>query len=155
MKLREIVSKILAQKLSPAFYFSAAFFVLSMSVDYTITSILSYGDHTLEGNAIARWWWEIAGVYRFIEIPFYVAVILITAYVVNFKNKLFPLFWLNLLAFNHLIGAYTWLPYGTIAFLDSVVRQEWVMSHTLSTISVFLTAPLTFLQYLLVQHAKR
>lgn len=128
-------------------YFSAVFFLICMSLDYSFTNVLSQGDYSIEANSIARWWWQIAGSFRFIEIPVYVFVILSTAYIINYKNKFFPIFWLNLLAFNHLLGFFTWLPYGTFNFVDFILSQEWFTVYSFSFISIILSLPLTSLQF--------
>lgn len=149
MKWPIIVSNILRQKITLAMYFSAGFFLVCMTLDYSFTNVLSQGDYSMEANSIARWWWQIAGSFRFVEIPIYVIVILGTAYIINYKNKFFPLFWLNLLAFNHLVGFFTWLPYGTLPFADFIMRQEWATVYSFSFISIFLSSPLTTLQFAL------
>ncbi len=117
-----------------------------MSLDFYITNLMSQGDYFMEGNFLARWWWQISGPFRFIEIPIYAVVMLGAAYVINYKSKFFPLFWLNLLAFNHLMGFLTWLPHDPLNFLYTSIKYEWAMGYFFSLISVFLSLPLTFLQ---------
>lgn len=128
-------------------YFSAGFFLVCMSLDYYATNSLSQGDYSMEGNFLARYWWQITGPFRFVEIPIYATLVLGTAYIIHYKNKFFPLFWLNLLAFSHLMGFLSWLPYRHLLDpLYSIVPYEWAMGYAFSFIGIFLSLPLTLLQ---------
>jgi uncharacterized membrane-anchored protein YitT (DUF2179 family) len=117
-----------------------------MSLDFYFTNSLSGGDYSLEANAIGRWWWEIAGPLRFVEIPIYAFAVLGSAYVINYKYKFFPIFWLNLLAFNHLLGFLSWVSYSNLEFIYSFVRYEWQTPYAFSLISIFLSLPLSLIQ---------
>ncbi len=146
MKFSSVVSEILKQKITPVMYFSAGFFLVCMSLDFYITNLMSQGNSFLEGNFLARWWWQISGLFRFIEIPIYAVVMLGAAYIINYKSKFFPLFWLNLLALNHLMGFLSWLPYGILDFIYTGVKYEWAVGYVFSLISVLISLPLTLLQ---------
>ncbi len=118
-----------------------------MCADFYFTNTLSQGNSALEGNIIGRTWWELMGRFRFIEIPLYAVGIVGTAYIINFKNKFFPLLWLNLLAFNHLFGAASWISGVNLSFIYSLVRYDWVTPYAISLVSTFISLPLTLLQF--------
>lgn len=140
------LSDVFKQKITTNLYLSASFFITCMLLDFYITNAVAQGNYNLEGNALARWWWQVAGSLRFIEIPVYATAVLVTAYIINYKSTFFPLFWLNLLALNHLMGFLSWLPYGTLDFLDSAITHEWAIGYAFSLISASISMPLTLLQ---------
>jgi hypothetical protein len=108
----------------------------------------------MEANVLARWWWQLAGPFRFIEIPIYAIVIVGAAYVMNYKSKFFPLFWLNLLAFNHLLGFLSWLPSVNLNLIYSLVKYDWALGYAFSFVSIFLSLPLTLIQLKLAKAFK-
>lgn len=131
-------------KLDSRLVFSWCFFLLCWSLDYYITNVGSNGDSTLEGNFVARLWWEIMGSFRFIEFPIWAAVVLIMALLINTKSKFLALLWLNFVALQNLLGFMTWLPYGTLDFLYRL--PDWAVSYAISLISICLASPVAFLQ---------
>lgn len=149
------LSGVFRQKITPSMYFSAAFFLVCMSLDFYFTNTVSQGNSALEANPFGRLWWEMTGPFRFIEIPIYVTVILGAAYIINFKSKFFPLFWLNLLAFNHLLGVLSWLPGVNLNFIYSLVKHDWAIGYAFSFVSIFLSLPLTLLQLTLSRVFKK
>jgi len=136
-------------RVSPNLILSGIFFLVSMSLDFYITNVSSHGDYTMEANALARLWWEIMGTLRFVEIPIWVAVVLSMAYLINRKSKFFAILWLDFLAFNHLLGFLTWLPYGTLDFLYLFVKVDWAISYAISLISISVSIPIAFVQNLI------
>lgn len=135
----------LQQKISPNFIFSAVFFLLCMSLDFYITNSLAGGDFTMEANAIAKWWWELMGPLRFIEIPIYAGVILGAAYIISLKNTFIPLLWLNVLAFNHVFGFLSWFS-TPLDMVYAAAVPDWAIPYVFSCISLCLALPLAFVQ---------
>jgi len=113
-------------------------------LDYYITNTYSQGDLNMEANSVARLWWQIMGPFRFIEVPIWILVIFSSACLINLKNKFFPLLWLNFLAFQHLLGFFTWLPYKFINFLYAFPNLDSVYVIVLT--SIFLSLLLSFMQ---------
>lgn len=139
------VLSLFRQKISPAFIFSTVFFLLCMSLDFYITTSVAGGDFTMEANAIAKWWWELMGPFRFIEIPVYSSVILGTAYAISLKNTFIPLLWLNVLAFNHLLGFLSWFS-TPLDMVYTAAVPDWAIPYVFSCISLCLALPLAFVQ---------
>lgn len=137
---------LLLRKPSPAFYFSGAFFLVSMSLDLFATNTLSGGNLVYEGNAVAKLIWQMFGSFRYVEIPIWVAVVFGMAYLINTKSKFLALMWLNLLAFNHLLGFISWLPFGILDFSYAIIKHDWAMPYFYSLISICLSLPAAFLQ---------
>lgn len=146
MKLGSMSSKWanLNWKLDSSLILSWCFFFLCWSLDYYITNVGSNGNFTLEGNLLARLWWEIMGPFRFIEFPIWAAVVLITALLINTKSKFLALLWLNFVALQNLLGFMTWLPYGVLDFLYNL--PDWAVSYGISLMSICLASPLAFFQ---------
>lgn len=134
------------QKISACFIFSGVLFLTCMSLDFYATNVGSQGDFTQEANVFGRLWWQIAGVFRVIEIPIWLILVLCVAYTINFKSKYFALVWLNFLAFNHFLGFLTWLPYGTVDFLYSMTMYDWQLAYVISLISIPSASILAFVQ---------
>lgn len=131
-----IFRDLFSQKIPISLVLSGILFLICMSLDFYATNVGSQGNFTEEANAIGRFWWQIAGTFRFIEIPVWAGVVLGMAYILNFKSKYFALVWLNFLAFNHFLGFLTWLPYGTVNFLYTVTTQDWQLGYAMSLISI-------------------
>jgi hypothetical protein len=140
------ISDILHQKLTPSFYFSAGFFLLCMSLDYYLTYSISGGDPSMEASILAGWWWKVTGPFRYTEIPLYAIGIIGTAFIINYKSRSFTLFWLNLLAFNHLFGFLSWIPAVNLNFIYSLAQSDWGIGYVFSLFSAALSLPLTLLQ---------
>jgi len=111
------IKKSLHQRVSAPLLYSSGFFLLCMLLDMWATDIFSQGDFTMEGNAIAQWWWQMAGVFRFIEIPIWAVVAVGFALVANQLSRFLGLFWLNTLAFTHLVGFLSWTPYNLFVLI--------------------------------------
>jgi hypothetical protein len=134
------------QKTSASLIFSGLLFLVCMSLDFYVTNVGSQGDFTQEANVIGRLWWQLAGSFRFIEIPIWALVVLSMAYVIHFKSKFFALVWLNFLALNHLLGFLTWLPYGTVNFLYAMTKADWQLGYAMSLISIPTSLVISFVQ---------
>jgi hypothetical protein len=134
---------ILRQKISFSLYFSFLYFTACWFLDFYITNINSHGDFTQEANVIARYIWQIIGRFRFIEFPIWIAVVFIMMLIINTKSKFLALLWVNFLAFQHLLGFITWLPYQTLNFLYAL--PEWAIGYGISLISILLSLFVTFL----------
>lgn len=115
-----------------------------MSLDFYITNISSNGDWMMEGNAIARLWWQIMGPFRFIEIPIWIVLVFGMTYLLSTRSKFLALLCLNILAFNHFFGFITWLPYGTLNLLNIVIR--WSSVYPIGLMSALVGFPLTIVQ---------
>ncbi len=115
-----------------------------MSLDFYMTNTGSNGDWTMEANAIARLWWQIMGPFRFIEIPIWAIVVFCMTYLVSTRSRFLALLWLNILAFNHLFGFITWLPYGTLNLLNILIR--WASVYPIGLMSALVSLPLTLVQ---------
>jgi len=147
--VKEAVNKIILvnlfrQKMSAGFIFSYVFFLICMSLDFYITNISANGDWMMEGNALARLWWQIMGPFRFIEIPIWAVVVFAMTYLVHSRSRFFALLWLNVLAFNHLFGFMTWLPYGTFNMLNTLIRTA--SAYPIGYMSVLFSLPVTLVQ---------
>ena len=134
------------QKIGANLIFSGVLFLVSMSLDFYMTNVGSQGDFIQEANIIGQLWWQIAGPFRFVEIPVWAVVVLEMAYIINYKSKFLALVWLNFLALNHFLGFLTWLPYGTLDFLYSVAKEDWQLVYALSLISIPTGLTLALLQ---------
>ncbi len=89
-------------------------------LDFYLTNLVSGGDVSMEGNPIARLIWQLLGEYRFIELPIWVIVAIIATYLASRLNLYLGLFWIQLLAFNHLFGFLSWFPHGAIQWIDAI-----------------------------------
>ena len=117
-----------------------------MSLDFYITEYMSQGDVSAEGNAIAAWWWNMTGIFRHIDIPLWTVYVFGVALFLHMKSEFFALWWLNGLAFGHLIGVVSWLPYGILDFFYAAVKNELVLTFTLSGLGMFLGLLFAFVQ---------
>jgi hypothetical protein len=134
------------QKITPSLFFSSGLFLVCLSLDFYITNSASQGNFVLEANGVARLLWEILGPLRYLEIPIWITVALGMALILNTRSNFFAILWLNILAFNHLFGFMSWLPYGTFDFLYTLVKQDWALPYAISLISLLFSVPLAFLQ---------
>lgn len=150
MILQKYLRLVFKTKVNRAFWVSFVFFITCLLLDYGVTNLLSGGNPLYETNTIARWWWQITGPLRFIEIPIWIGVVFTTALLINTKSKFLTLLWLNFLAFQHLLGFITWLPYGTLDFLYQF--PEWATGYVISLTSIFLASPITFFQTQVQEH---
>ena len=143
MKMRRIWKWILRVRhpISVGFVCSYCFVLPCVSFDFYFTNVGSHGDAMMEGNTIARMWWQIMGPYRFIEIPIDVAAIFLIAYIFEARSRFLALYWLNLLALNSLFGFMTWLSNGNMAIVDTV--SLWAMTYPIGLMSAVGSLPLT------------
>jgi hypothetical protein len=133
-------------KISKKFIFSFALFFIFYTLDHSVTNIFSQGDFTQEANPLARLWWQILGPLRHSEILLWSLAVFVTAYIIDSKNHFLPLLWLNMLAFNHLIGALTWIPSIDITFLYSLVKYDWALGYKTTLMGLLISLPFTFMQ---------
>ena len=138
--------KMVRHKVSKKFIFSFVFFFIFYTLDHSVTNIVSQGDFTLEANPLARLWWQILGPFRHIELLLWPFAVFVTSYTIDSKNHFLPLFWLNMLAFNHLIGALTWVPSVNLTFLYSLVKYDWALGYTTTLVGLLIGLPFTFFQ---------
>ncbi|MEI8123644.1 MAG: hypothetical protein WCG60_00530 [bacterium] len=131
-------------------FFLLSFFLLCVVLDFYITYVGSGGDLMMEGNVIARFIWQIMGPFRFIEILIWPAVVFCVTNIVGTRSRFLAILWLNILAFNHLLGFVTWLPYGTHNFLNII--NSWIAVYPIVFISFFISLPLTFIELNVVRH---
>lgn len=141
---KQKLSDLFHNRVGRSFIFSYIFFLICMALDFYMTTIGSGGDWTMEANTIARLWWQIMGPFRFIEIPIWAAFVLFVAFFVNIKSKFIVLLWLNVLAFNHLFGFITWLPYDTYNFVN--ILSRWATTYPIGLMSLIASLPLTLIQ---------
>lgn len=110
-----------------------------MSLDFFTTEFVAQGDISMEGNKIAVWWWNVTGTFRHIGIPIWLVYVFGIAYLLNMKSEFFALWWLNGLAFGHLIGWLSWSSYYRILdFLYTTIRNEWALTFALSGLGMFI-----------------
>ncbi len=133
------------QKIDWVYLSSFSFFIVCTILDFSITTIGSGGDWTMEGDVIAQFWWKIAGVFRFIEIPIWMFVAFCLTSFVYSKNKFLGLLWLNLLAFNHLLGFFTWLPYEANSI--ATIFTQYTYKYPIGLISIVLSVPISIVQF--------
>jgi hypothetical protein len=133
-------------KVSKQFIFSFVFFFICLLLDYSVTNVLSQGDFTMEANPAVQLWWQILGPFRHIEVLLWPLAVFVTAYIIDSKSHFLPLLWLNMLAFNHLLGVLTWLPNGNFDFVYSLIKYDWVLGYTTTLIGLLISLPFTFLQ---------
>ena len=141
------------QKIDPTFLTSFIFFIVSTILDFSITTIGSGGDSSMEGNPIGRYWWNIAGALRFIEIPIWILVAFCLTSLVYSKNKFLGLLWLNILAFNHVLGFVTWLPYE--ADTVATILTQYTYRYPIGIISIILSTPISIVQILILKYSQR
>ncbi len=89
-------------------------------LDFYLTSLVSGGDVSMEGNPIARLIWLLLGEYRFIELPIWIVVAMLATFLASRLNLYLGLFWIQLLTFNHLFGFLSWFPYGASSWIDAL-----------------------------------
>lgn len=148
--LKSEISGVFYQKIPPSFIFSSVLCVCLSLLDYSVTNIISGGDHSMEGNTFARMWWETLGLYRFIEVPVWFMLVFTVAGFFNSRSNFLALFWLNFLTLQHLLGFITWLPFETLNFL--YVLPPWAVTYGISLISIAICLPLTLIQKYLFRH---
>jgi hypothetical protein len=139
-----LVKRLIRQKLGVAFLIASFFFCVSWLADYAITNILAQGDFLMEGNWIAREWWQIMGTFRYIELPLWAIVVVVCAALLYRISKLVALLWLNFLSMQHVLGFITWLPYGKI---DLIYRFPISTTYSISLAALLFAIPLTFFIY--------
>jgi hypothetical protein len=156
MKLIRFVTRFLfgRNRVSNQLIISGFLFLVLMSLDFYVTNIFSYGDYALEGNFLARLWWQISGDARYIEIPIWVVAIFGTAYVINSRSQFLALLWIDFLAINHLFGFLTWLPSVNINYFYSIVKYDWATGYLISLASILIAIPIALLQLKLVGNEK-
>lgn len=134
------------ERVDPAYLISALFLITCIILDFTATAIGSGGDWTMEGNVIAQWIWRIFGPFRFIELPIWILVATLMTYLVYSWNKFIGLLWINIIAFNHLFGFVTWLPYDINLFVTLV--QNYRANYPIGLMSIVSSIPISILQSL-------
>lgn len=139
--LSNLFSQVLYDKMPIAMLVSVLFLIITINLDYTVTQIASAYDSSMEGNTLARLWWEITGPFRFIEIPLWMMLVLTTASFILLYSPFLAILWINFLAFQHLFGFLTWLPYGLLDFL--YVLPDFEAGYAISLMSFLLSIPLT------------
>jgi hypothetical protein len=118
-----------------------------MCLDFYITNAASLGDFTQEANLLGRVWWEFAGMFRFLEIPIWAALVFLVAYLITLKNRFLALVWLNMLACSHGLGVLTWLlPFSVFAPLYAFIPYEWAIGYAFSVIGICIGIPLALAQ---------
>ena len=143
--LEKELTHALKARVRVSFIVSVAFFMVCMFLDFFITSLESSGDWTMEGNVIAQQLWKVLGPFRVIELFIWPLVAIAFTGVLFSIFKFVGLFWLNLLALNHLFGFISWLPYD----LNNVVTlmQTFSFKYPIGMMSIIISLPLTLVQY--------
>jgi hypothetical protein len=136
----------LHHKINRKFIFSFTFFFICLLLDYCITNILSKGDFTLEANPAVQLWWQTLGSFRHIELLLWPIAVFGTAYIIDSKSRFLALLWLNMLAFNHILGALTWIPNVDLNFMYITIKYDWMLGYTTTLVGLFISIPFTFLQ---------
>ena len=121
------------KKVTPKLYFSCAFFLLFMSLDFFTTTWVAQGDISMEGNMIAAWWWKVTGLFHHIDIPIWIIYVLGIGWIANMKSEFLALWWLNCIAFGHVLGWLTWTPYHGVVdsmygYVHALLRFDWTFS---------------------------
>jgi len=131
--------------------FSATLLVLFLSLDYFATDFFSRGNVAAEGNAISALWWQLAGPLRHLDIIIEIGGAFVLAFIIRQRSEFLTLWWLNGLAFGHLMGFLSWLPYGILDLFYRITPNDQVLTIALSGTGVLLGLPLAFLQIALAR----
>lgn len=143
----DFVNSFHPKKITGRMVFSGFLFLLFMSLDFYMTEFVAQGDTSMEGNVIAAWWWNIFGPYRHIDIPIWIIYILGIAYILNMKREFLALWWLNGIAFGHMLGWISWLPTRAFDFLlYPPIKNAWLLNLMPSIIGLFLGMMLALFQ---------
>lgn len=127
-------------------WFTYGFFLVCMTLDFTATDFGAAGNIHAEGNSFAAFWWTLTGPLHHIDIPIWIVFVFCISYLIIRKSEFFALWWVNGLAFSHLMGFLSWLPYGILDPLYIHVKSGWNISVVISCIGVLLGFPLAFMQ---------
>jgi len=102
---------LIAKRLTPNFLLSYSAFLLFMMLDMFTTVLTAHGDWSMEGNTIARWWYENMGALAVLEIPMWSLSVLVLGYIIFIKSEFLAVSYFNGLALGHLMGWLTWTSY--------------------------------------------
>ena len=111
-----------------------------MSMDFFSTDWLSQGDISIEGNQIARLWWTLTGeLHTILAIPIWLTYIFGIAFILNMKSEFLALWWINEIAFQHLIGWISWSPYyRMLDFYYSAIGNTWALNFAETFLGLFI-----------------
>ncbi len=147
-----ILSKI-KSCLNSKIIFSYLLFFVCMLLDFYITdyNIQDSVNMNMEGNLLGILWWKLSGMHYYLDIPIWSAyVFFITIFFkwwkVTSKYNFIPLWWLNGLAFGHLLGFFSWLPYGLLDFIYNNIHKDILTTLTITSLGIFLGLILTIVQ---------
>ena len=143
----DIINLFRPKKITARIIFSYCLFLVFMSLDFLTTEFNAQGNVGMEGNIILTWWWNIFGQFRHIDIPIWIIYIFFIAYFLNTRSEFLALWWLNGIAFGHLIGWITWSPYYRILdFLYGIASRDWLETIVLSSFGMLLGILLAFVK---------
>ena len=118
-----------------------------MSLDFLTTEFTAQGDVGMEGNKVLALWWNIFGSFRHIDIPIWLIYIFAIAYLLNMLSEFLALWWLNEIAFGHMLGWISWLPTRAFDFiLYPPIKSELLLNLMPSIIGLFLGLLLALFQ---------
>ena len=150
-----IIKKIWDQT-SGRFIFSSIFFLVCMSLDFSITNFYVQDNIDLEGNILNKLWLKMTGQFHYIDIPIWIICILGIAFFFKWwgptkKHEIITLWWLNSIAFQNLLGFLSWLPYGILNFVYYNCKTDYAVTLTLSGIGITLGLLLALIQIIIKQ----
>jgi len=160
MNVAGLVKQVKTKKLPAVFLFSYAFFWVFMFLDIYTTLLVIQGDFSLEGNQIAVLWYEITGVWSPVEIIIWPVVVVLAAYIFGLKSNFLALWYLNWVAFNHVLGWLTWTQLSDYVFLLQsyflgIVGIDFVYARPVSVIAIFFGFLFTLIQVFCFKYTKR
>ncbi len=126
--------------------FSFGFFLVCMALDFSTTDFYAQGNTSLEGNAIARIWWQMTGTLHHLDIFIWVVGVFVVSYIILQKSEFLALWWLNGLAFAHVMGFLSWLHYGFLDIFYSHIPNDQLIATALSLAGLVLGLPVAYLQ---------
>jgi hypothetical protein len=141
---KEELERLMRHNISASFIISYSLFLMCWLLDYYLTHIGANGDWAMEGNGIARIWWQVMGPLRHIELILWPLAAFGITFIASARNAFVGLLWINIIAFNHFFGFITWLPYGSHTLLDNY--RFWASDYPIGLMSITVSIPVAIIQ---------